>query len=151
MKRVVLVLILILSGSLLFAQNYNRAIGLRLGSGVGASYKQFIKPTAAVEGIIDMGILTPDHKKLNVTGIYQFHFNVNVDGLSLYAGPGLSAGIYVGDASGFIMAIDGMAGVEYKFQNSPLALSFDWNPKIQMIKNAGLHSDNFGLTLRFTL
>ncbi|MDP3452305.1 MAG: hypothetical protein Q8R90_05065 [Bacteroidales bacterium] len=151
MKRGLLLIILMSTGILLCAQNYDSAIGLRLGSGVGASYKQFVRPAAAVEGILEMDILTPNDMKVKVTGLYQFHLNVNIDGLSLYAGPGASAGIYVGDSSGFFMAIDGMAGVEYKFQNSPIVLSFDWNPKIQMIKNAGFKPYNFGLTIRLTL
>jgi hypothetical protein len=89
--------------------------------------------------------------KLKLSGFYQFHFNVDVDGLSLYAGPGASAGIYVGDESGFMMSIDGIGGVEYKFHNAPIALSFDWNPKVQIINDAGFKPSNFGLTIRYTL
>lgn len=89
--------------------------------------------------------------KLRATGIYQFHFDVNVDGLSLYAGPGASLGLFLGDSNGVLMAIDGMAGIEYKFENTPIAISFDWNPKVQIITNAGFKPGNFGLTIRYTL
>lgn len=150
-KKTLFILAALLITSSVYSQNYTRAIGLRLGSSVGASYKQFLEPTRAIEGILDLDILNKDMMKIKVSGIYQFHFDVNVDGLSLYAGPGASAGIYVGDASGFLMSVDGMAGVEYKFANAPVALSFDWNPKVQIITNAGFKTDNFALTVRFTL
>ncbi len=151
MKKTLLLFAAIIITSSAFTQDYTKAIGLRLGSSVGASYKQFIQPTRAIEGILDLDILHSDQMKIKVTGIYQFHFDVNVDGLSLFAGPGASAGVYIGDHSGFLMAIDGMAGIEYKFNNAPIALSFDWNPKVQIITNAGFKPDNFGFTVRFTL
>lgn len=151
MRKSLLLLTAIIIASGAFAQDYTTAIGLRLGSSIGASYKQFLEPSRAIEGILDLDILNGDQMKIKVTGIYQFHFDVNVDGLSLFAGPGASAGIYVGDSSGFLMAIDGMAGVEYKFLNVPIALSFDWNPKVQIITNAGFKPSNFGITVRYIL
>lgn len=151
MRKIVLLLTAIIITSGAFAQDYTKAIGLRIGSSIGASYKQFMLPSQAIEGILDLDILDSDKMKIKVTGIYQFYFDVDIDGLSLFAGPGASAGIYVGDSSGFLMAIDGMAGVEYKFRNAPIALSFDWNPKVQIITNAGFKPDNFGLTIRYTL
>ncbi len=151
-KRCLLIsIVLLFSLTSVFSQNYTRAIGLRIGSSIGASYKQFVNHSQAVEGILDLDILDKDHMKIKATGIYQFHFNVNVDGLTLFAGPGASAGIMVGNSSGFVLAVDGMAGIEYKFQNSPFAISFDWNPKVQIITNAGFKPDNFGLTLRYIL
>ncbi|MFA6758084.1 MAG: hypothetical protein WCR61_02020 [Bacteroidales bacterium] len=151
MRKIVLLLTAIIITNGVFAQDYTKAIGLRIGSSIGASYKQFMLPSQAIEGILDLDILDSDKMKIKVTGIYQFYFDVDIDGLSLFAGPGASAGIYVGDSSGFLMAIDGMAGVEYKFRNAPIALSFDWNPKVQIITNAGFKPDNFGLTIRYTL
>lgn len=151
MKKTLLIFAAFFMMSSAFAQEYTQAIGLRIGTSIGASYKQFIQPTRAIEGILDLDILDEDQMKIKVTGIYQFHFDVNVDGLSFFVGPGASAGIYIGDSSGFLMAIDGMAGVEYKFANAPIALSFDWNPKVQIITDAGFKPNNFGLTVRYTL
>ncbi len=151
MKRGLIILLFTIICSTIYSQNYTNAIGLRIGSSIGASYKEFISKDRAIEGILDLDILKKDEMKLKLSGIYQFHYNVNVDGLSLYAGPGASAGIYVGDSSGFMMSIDGMAGIEYKFHNTPIALSFDWNPKVQIITDAGFKPNNFGLTIRYTL
>lgn len=151
MRKIVLFSAFLFIGLNLAAQDYTRSIGLRLGSSIGASYKEFIRPSTAIEGILDLDILDEDKMKLKLSGFYQFHFNVDVDGLSLYAGPGASAGIYVGDESGFMMSVDGIGGVEYKFHNAPIALSFDWNPKVQIINDAGFKPSNFGLTIRYTL
>lgn len=151
MRKIVLFSAFLFIGLNLAAQDYTRSIGLRIGSSIGASYKEFIRPSTAIEGILDLDILDEDKMKLKLSGFYQFHFNVDVDGLSLYAGPGASAGIYVGDESGFMMSVDGIGGVEYKFHNAPIALSFDWNPKVQIINDAGFKPSNFGLTIRYTL
>lgn len=151
MRKIVLFSAFLFIGLNLAAQDYTRSIGLRIGSSIGASYKEFIRPSTAIEGILDLDILDEDKMKLKLSGFYQFHFNVDVDGLSLYAGPGASAGIYVGDESGFMMSVDGIGGIEYKFHNAPIALSFDWNPKVQIINDAGFKPSNFGLTIRYTL
>ena len=150
MKKLFLVALALILSVSAFSQNYKQAIGQRLGTSIGASYKHFLNSTQAIEGILDLDIFEKDQMKIKATGIYQFHFDVNVDGLALYAGPGASVGLFLGDTNGVHVAIDGMAGIEYKFDNVPLALSFDWNPKVQIITNAGFKPANFGLTLRYT-
>lgn len=151
MKRVFLLITALVFSSGVFAQEYNRAIGLRIGSSVGASYRQFLEPTRALEAILDLDIIGKENLKIKGSAFYQFNFDIGLDGFSLYAGPGASAGLYIGSNSGFLLAIDGIAGVEYKFFNLPLALSFDWNPKVQIITDSGFKPYNFGLTLRYTL
>ncbi|MHC1778949.1 MAG: hypothetical protein AB9922_01775 [Bacteroidales bacterium] len=151
MKRALILIATFFIAFSAFSQDYNRALGLRIGSAVGVSYKMFLKPEQAVEGILDLDVLYKDRMKFKATGLYLFHFKANVDGLTAFAGPGISAGIYLGDSSGFMMSLDGMVGIEYKFQQSPTVISIDWNPKIQMIKNAGFRAENFGVTFRFIL
>jgi len=151
MKRAITLITTLFIALTAFSQDYNRALGLRIGSAVGVSYKMFHKPERAFEVILDLDVLYKDRMKFKTSGFYLFHFKANVDGLNAFAGPGISAGIYLGDSSGFMMSLDGMVGIEYKFQQSPMVISLDWNPKIQMIKNAGFRSENFGVTLRFIL
>lgn len=131
------------------AQNYDRSIGLRLGTTIGASYKSYLSQQKAVEAILDLDIFDKDLMKLNVTGLYEFVFETDAEGLNFYAGPGISAGIYLGDSNGLMLAINGVAGVEYKFPNTPVSISLDWNPKVQIITNAGFKPAGFGLTLRY--
>lgn len=153
MKKSLLVVVALVISLSAFSQDYSRAVGLRLGSSIGASYKTFLNSDRAVEGILDIDIIDRDYTKIKFAGYYQFHFDVNVDGLSLYAGPGASAGVYTNGRyrNNFAMSLDGMGGVEYKFNNAPLVLAFDWVPKLQFISDAGFKADNFAITLRFTL
>ncbi|MFA6334055.1 MAG: hypothetical protein WCX48_00670 [Bacteroidales bacterium] len=152
MKKSLLVVVALLISFSAFSQNYSKAIGFRLGSSVGASYKQFLTAGTAVEGIFDLDIIGNDNTKIKGSGYYQFHFDVNVDGLSLYAGPGASAGVFIDGKykNNFVMSIDAMGGVEYKFNNVPIVLAFDWTPKLQIISDAGFKPANFALTVRYT-
>jgi opacity protein-like surface antigen len=112
---------------------YDKAIGLRLGSSVGATYKQFISNTNAIEAIVDLDLLDNDALKLNLTGMYLWQWNISgADGLSWYVGPGVSVGTRIGDNPGFNLGFDGMIGLEYKF-NIPLSLSLDFNPRLYII------------------
>lgn len=155
MKRVIkrgfLVALLSLFSSGLFGQEYVRAVGVRLGTSVGASYKEFVKPTQAIEGILDLDLFREGTMALNLTGLYKFQYRLTNDGLSWFIGPGASAALLLGDVTAFFMSLDGILGVEYKFQNAPIALSLDWNPKLILIRNAGFVPDNFALSVRFTL
>jgi len=151
MKRSLLIIAALLISLSAFSQNYNRAVGLRLGSSVGVSYKQFLTSGTAVEAILDLDIIGRNYTKVKASGYYQFHFDLNVDGLSLYGGPGASAGVFVaGDyRNNFVMSIDAIGGVEYKLHNAPIVLAFDWIPKIQIITDSGFKPANFGLTARY--
>ncbi len=152
MKKIItLVSVFVFGVSALSAQNYSSSVGLRLGTSIGASYKTYMSTERAFEGILDLDIFEDNVMKLNLTGIYQFVFDTDITGLNFYAGPGLSAGVYLGDENGVLLAINGMAGVEYKIKNSPVSLSLDWNPKVQIITNAGFKPSNFGLTVRYSI
>lgn len=151
MRKILIFTLFLFTVGVASAQEYRSAIGLRIGSSVGASYKQFLNRSQAIEGIVDLDIIGKDNMKVKATALYQFHLPTGADGLNWYFGPGASAGIFVGDNSGVVMSIDGVLGIEYKFNNAPIALSFDWNPKVQIISEAGFIPQNFGLTIRFTL
>ena len=154
MKKTILTLtltLLLLFSTKSYAQDYQRAVGIRLGTGIGVTYKQFLKPSAAIEATLDLGnMFTHNNFNIVATATYQFNFDVNVEGLSLYTGPGASIGTYLGDHTGFLLAIAGVAGVEYKFNKTPIALSFDWTPKLRLTQGVGFIGDNFGLGVKYT-
>ncbi|GAB1373476.1 hypothetical protein MASR1M46_03560 [Bacteroidales bacterium] len=153
MKRIIIAAAALLISTAAFSQNYKTAIGLRTGTSLGASIKHFISQPGALEGILDVDIVKHDEMKIKATGLYEYHFDVNVDGLYVYAGAGASAGVHVAGlySKQFMMGIDLIGGVEYKFNNIPLAISADWNPKIQLISNAGLKVPNLGFTVRYII
>lgn len=151
MKRLFFAILLSAISVSAFSQSYQKAAGIRAGSSIGMSYKHFLTGKNAVEGIADLDIIGRNYMKFKLSGYYLFHLELDVKGLSLYAGPGASAGLYVSGEykDKLLTSLDLMGGIEYKFDNSPIVLAFDWNPKLQMITDAGFKSANFGLTVRY--
>ncbi|MDR0668426.1 MAG: hypothetical protein LBF90_07405 [Prevotellaceae bacterium] len=152
-KKTALLLLMTTAGlSTLNAQNYERAVGGRIGTMIGASYKQFITTAHALEGVVDLDILHPNDMSLRATALYEFHHAwPNADGLSWYVGPGATAGALISANSSFIFAADGVAGLEYKLAEIPLCFAFDLNPKIYLIGYGYIKfSPNIGVTVRYT-
>ncbi len=148
MKKVFIVAVLALfSLSAMAAQPYEKSIGLRLGSSIGATYKQFLSEKNAIEGILDLDLLDSDALKLNVTGLYLWEWNIS-GGWNWFAGPGASVGMRFGDNSGFNLGIDGMVGIEYKF-DIPLVLGVDFNPRWYLIGGSSFGGGG-ALSVRYT-
>lgn len=151
MKKLLVIAAALLISISSFAQNYDKAIGLRIGSGVGITYKQFLNPGQAIEANLGLNeLFSNDNLNLVVGANYQFHFDVNVPGLTLYAGPGASLGLFLGEHNDFLLSIDGIGGIEYKFNNVPIALSLDWKPQLQLISDVHFRATNFGLGVKYT-
>lgn len=132
----------------LAAQDYRSGIGVKVGNNMGVDYKIFVNESQALD--IGLGVLEPFDDRgpqfVLLSPQYLFHFNVFADGVSFFAGPGLSAGIQVGydneseklltEITGtrvnFYFSIDAALGIEYKVPDLPLALAFAWSPKLQI-------------------
>ena len=126
MKNLFLILIIFLGGIVTSqAQNYNSAIGLRLGYPNSVTYKHFVSESNAIE--LYGGIRRFFGSSLiNINGAYQIHTPIeSVDNLQWYYGAG--AGVGLGD--GFTsISLSGYIGLDYKFDDLPLALSIDYVP-----------------------
>ncbi len=131
MKKLLLVVVVALFAVSANAQSaYEKSLGLRLGSSVGVTYKQFISDKNAFEIIGEFGFTKPGY--LDLTGIYMWEWNIT-DGLYWFVGPGASIGMF---DDNFNLAIDGMIGLEYKF-DIPLAIGIDANPRWYFMNGAG--------------
>ncbi len=152
MKKIICLTVILYFFTSGFSQSYQRAAGIRIGSSIGVSYKQFTTESRAYEGIADIDIIGRNVAKFKATFNYLFHYNLQPEGLAIYGGPGVSAGIYIsGDFRDKLSTSIGLVGgIEYKFPEAPVVLAFDWDPKFQMITNAGLMPASFGLTLRYS-
>lgn len=148
MKRIVLLSCLIaVISSTAFAQDYSKAVGIRLSpnSAVitsGFTGKYFLNEKAAVEGIIGI------NNGLGICGLYELHFPIDaVSHLSWFAG----GGGYVAfrNSSTFIGGA-GIIGLDYKFDEIPLNLSLDWKPELNLISKIAFESSGIGLSARFT-
>lgn len=150
MKKFAFVLF-ILSSLLLFSKtsnaqdykpNYTVALGLKFGgyeNGIAAKY--FMTDVNSLEGFIGFrsgGVV--------FTGLYEFNVKAfDTEGLRFYYGfgahlGGIGRGVYKRfnganedyNSSQILLGADGVVGLEYVIPKSPIAVSFDLNPRIEL-------------------
>lgn len=146
MKRIILVAAMVL-GFAAAAVAQPRAVGVKLGWGVDASYqhtvgKDFVEATLGLNNFnsLDLGatynfmIAQPDWTDRGEWGFY--------------AGPGAAVGMnLIGENSYFHLAAAGMVGLEYSFW-FPLQLSIDFRQHIG-IGNGFWAPSSVGLGVRY--
>lgn len=141
-KSFMLIILLPFLPVAVYAQDYWSGVGVKIGNNFGVDYKIFVNETQAVE--LGVGMLDPfseiGPQMLLFSPKYEFHFGVGIDGLKLYAGPGISAGVQFGNQSellkddvSFFLSADAVLGIEYKISSLPLAVTFAWSPKLQFL------------------
>lgn len=153
---VVLLLTVISAGSLLQAQSYRTALGVRLSSANAmqnnsVSFKQFITDKTAIEALFTFG------DPLALGALVEFHKPLSSAGLTYYYG----GGGYIG----FVKTLNvntqktntdpnfgaqGVIGLDYKFNNIPLNLSLDWKPELNIVNDINFEPAAIGFTARFT-
>jgi hypothetical protein len=149
-------------------QNYNSAIGVRLGGlASGISLKHFVSGNGALEGLLSFHSHT-----FIITGLYEsYHAFPNAEGLAWFWGGGAHIGFYGTDYryggwyydkhhhkvlevdddydSSVSFGGDFIIGLDYKFKNAPVNLSLDVKPMIDLIPGVYGYWEG-GLGIRFT-
>jgi hypothetical protein len=159
MKKIALLfsMLFILSLSNLKAQDYQSAIGLRLGVPISASYKFFVTDAGAIEAYVGYRNYSFGYNYFNIGAMYQQHMPINgVDGLYWYFGGGASVNFFsydfATDEDNLGIAINGVLGLDYKFANTPINLSVDWLPTFLLTGYGnGFGGDAGALAVRYTL
>jgi hypothetical protein len=138
------ILTVLLCGSkAVLAQNYQTAAGLRFSYESGASIKYFSSPNTALEGVLGFR-----EKGVVFTGLFELHQAAfNVAELKFYYGVGGHIGgvgkggyrVYRGDykvydTSSLLFGADAVIGLEYLIPDSPIAVSADLDPRIELIR-----------------
>lgn len=140
------------------AQEYNSAVGLRLGVPTSISYKTFINSTNAVE--LFGGIRSrKSYTQIDVSAGYLFHNDLEeVDNLDWYYGVGAGVAVFnyddafVGDKGGVSISALGFIGLEYTFSDLPLSASVDWVPRFYIGGQASGFGAGYGaLAVRYIL
>lgn len=142
-------------------QTYTTALGIKVwGDGAGVSLKHFISSNRALEGI---GFFWNGGAR--ITGLYEFHFDIaGAPGLKWYVGPGVHVGFYNDGYNrynnfnnnnnnyrgGSFVGIDGVLGLDYKFNRAPINLSLDWQPSIEFGSGRTFNGAWGGLGIRYT-
>lgn len=153
---------LVLMSVSLTAQNFESAVGARLGVPLSASYKMFLNDSDAVE--VYAGIRSwPGLNSVSVAGAYQRHNSFDLDGdlapLQWYYGAGASVSFFsydrdfIGDDGGIGLGISGYLGLQYAFDGVPIELTVDWVPTIGIGSNGGrgFGAGYAGLGVRYIL
>jgi hypothetical protein len=126
--------------------NYKNAIGVKF-TPFAVTYKNFFRArNRAFEllGDFDGGF--------RLTGLYEFHGNLNGPGnLKWYIGGGGHAGyLDRSDASGIMLGVDGVVGLDFKFPRAPLNIALDWQPAYEFITPSfDFQGDRGGIAVRF--
>ncbi|HMO60488.1 MAG TPA: hypothetical protein PKC39_03755 [Ferruginibacter sp.] len=131
-------------------QDYTTALGVKFYPGA-VTLKHFLNSdNKALEGIgyfWDRGF--------RITGLYEIHGDIkDVSGLKWYIGPGAHVGFYNNKfGGGTSIGVDGVIGLDYKFNDAPINISLDWQPSFEFGNNYGNgFAGNFGgLSIRYTL
>lgn len=138
------------------AQDYKNAIGGRFGTSNGLTFKHFFNSGKAMDLILN--IRDHDHHDhFYLVGLYEVHRPIpNAGGLNWYYGGGAHLffvdhdhdGPGDDDADGGF-GIDGVLGLDYKFNGAPINLSLDWKPALNIIPDTDGDLGWFGLSIRF--
>ncbi|MFK8056371.1 MAG: hypothetical protein AB8F78_09660 [Saprospiraceae bacterium] len=148
MKKLLFLLFagILLSSVSLTAQNFESAVGARLGIPLSVSYKLFINESDAVEAYAGISSRA-FYNEARVAVAYQRHNSFDLDAelapLQWYYGAGASVGFYnyaldyIGNSGGIGLGISGYLGVQYAFDDIPLEVTVDWVPTIGIGSNGG--------------
>ena len=129
------------------SSSYRTALGVKVWDGGGVSLKLFFNERHAGELIAYFW-----RRGIRITGLYEIHGDINgAPGLKWYIGPGAHIGAYnskYGD--GAYIGIDGVIGLDYKFNGAPINVSLDWQPSIEFGDGRGFYGGWGGLGIRYT-
>lgn len=129
------------------SSSYTTALGVKVWNGGGVSLKHFFSDNKAGEGIVYFW-----RNGIRVTGLYEIHGDINdVAGLKWYIGPGAHVGFYgTKYGNGAFVGIDGVLGLDYKFNGAPINISLDWQPTFEFGDGRGFYGSWGGLGIRYT-
>jgi hypothetical protein len=142
MKR--LLLIVIFAFSAVYFANAQE-IGIRFGGVNGGG-------GAAIDGVFETGIgrvhadLGFYHGGLGIDALWDFVYKpLSGEAFNWYLGVGPT--MTIGET--FWLGACGEAGLEYRFNNVPVSLSFDWRPTLWIVEETRFGADSFGLNVRY--
>lgn len=141
MKKIILVAALVL-GFAAVAAAQPRAVGLRGGYGIEATYQHTMG-----ENFLEANLGLGGFNSLNVAATYNWMLAqpdwTDRGEWGVYAGPGAALGLVFGNPGAFNIAAAGQVGLEYTFW-FPLQLSLDIRPQLGLWTGGGTAGFYFG-------
>ena len=154
MRKIIVLAVILFTVSVSRAQSkssdgssYQTALGVKVWDGGGISLKHFISDQHALEGI---GYFWS--QGVRITGLYEIYGPISgATGLQWYIGPGAHIGFYNSkNGDGSFIGLDGVLGLDYKFNGAPINVSLDWQPSFEFGTNRGFIGSWGGLGIRYT-
>jgi hypothetical protein len=145
-KSKLLFFILLLTNSLLNAQSYHTALGLRLGTDVGFTIQQRVGNSQTIEGIIQTGLF---RRTGQFAALYQQHNSLISKGFNFYYGVGPQIGWYEIRETRETSTTGGMAlivGAEMSL--GKLILSYDIKPNVNVFGGAPFINVDSAISVR---
>ena len=141
------------------SSDYVTALGVKVypaSGGAAVSIKHFLNKGIALEGL---GYAWKRGGR--ITGLLEFHWDIpGAPGLKWYVGPGAHVSFYNdkqfdgyrNETSYAAVGLDGVIGLDYKFNKIPLNLSADWQPSFDFGSRRynGFGGDFGGIAARYT-
>jgi len=144
MKKIALLFFMLIGlgfASQVKAQDYQSAIGLRLGYPLSVTYKTFLSGSNALELYAGYRGYSGIYSYFSAGGLYEIHKPFpDVNGLMWYYGFGASVQFFTydnnyvfNDNTGSVgFGLSGVIGLDYKFADAPFNLSLDFLPTIRI-------------------
>lgn len=135
--------------------NYQNAIGGRFGVANGITFKHFMNDRNALDFILNFRAKKNHYSSFRLVGLYEIHNPIaNAAGLQWYYGIGGGIGSYTYKDkshrdSDVYLSVDGVLGLDYKFNGAPINIALDWKPSFDITPNQGLDFEGVGLSIRF--
>ncbi len=132
---------------------YKHALGVRLGDTYGVTFKTFLQSNKALDFILNVRN-RDNYSSFRLTGLYEVHNPIGgAPGLRWYYGGGGTLGSINhkrSDDTDFYLSVDGVLGLDYKFNGAPINLSLDWKPAIEVSPNTEFDPRGVGFSVRIT-
>jgi len=130
---------------------YNNALGVRLGDSYGITFKTFIETNKALDFILH--IRNNDSRSVfRLSGLYEVHNEITeLPGLFWYYGGGASIGSVDhkrSDNNDFLFSADGVLGLDYQIEQTPINVSLDWKPAFEFTPRTNFDARGLGLSVR---
>ena len=139
LKSIVLLFIIFLySSQSADAQDYDKSIGLRLGTYVGASFTAYTSSNKSIEVIAGL-TRQANQSDYIFGGFYKYHLTISSDipTLNWYSGLGVMLFLEEENGSNKVnIAPGGIVGLEYTLEHTPVNFFIDVNPHYKVNSNS---------------
>lgn len=145
-RSFVIVLLLAIAG-VVSAQEYNWAVGVRVGGANGGlTAKRYLGGNA-----VEIGVALAADNSGRLQALYEWQKPVLADGIHLYYGLGAFVGAFdFSSAPQMGIGVEGVVGLEYKAPGIPIAISFDYRPGVSLVPDFSQSTyGDVGLGLKF--